>query len=304
MDFATYLKDAVVSFFKSFEGRADAAGVVETLKTWGFDYGFNRSTNTTDHKSTIEGLRGQASKRVSLDKYENGENCIIINRMQANDAKAIFLSAVHGAILAWRRNSGAKTDNGRERLIDAEFTALAQYVGLIKIAEERPVTKDGTTKMVKVADSTARVWFGANQHLDKIADAFAASCPELPAAYIGTDEKNNIGTILLPGKIRTASGSIIEGYFRVPSWTAALNKVAKGEEKTNIALDRFIALVSHADVTLDVKNKSYKLLLKLKAEVEAPQPVEEPKVEAALAAVEQTQQQKKPVKPVPQKKAS
>lgn len=312
MDFVKALHEAVSTFFSSFSDEGCKA-VVETLKTWGFDYGFARTSNTTDWKNKIDRLRGTASKRVALDKYEDGGNAIIINRMQATDAYEVFLSAVHGAILASRRQAGAKTADGKERLIDEEFTRLAQYVGLIKVAETRPVEKDGKITMTKVADSSARVWFGANAGLEKVARTFAESCPALPAAYIGTEEKNNIGTIILIGKIKTASGLVEDWMGRVPSWTAAVKKMETGEEKENKALLRFNHFRNHPDISLDVKNAQYKKLLKLANEAEQ-QKVEEPvvppvsdEVQHALDAVEHAvnqKEQKKPAKPIQQKKAS
>lgn len=278
--FAAYVKDKVRAFFLSFTNRPDAQAVAEVLTRWGLDYGFLRTTNVTDWKSTLQQQRGEAQKRVALDKYDDGAPCIIVNRMQARNAKHVFASALHGAILAWQRDVGAKTENGKERLINVAFTDLAQYIGLTKIAEERPVVKDGVEKTAKIADSNARVWFGMTGALEKIADEFAAEAPEMPYSYAGTEERHVIGTILLPVTYSLANGTKDSGYKRIPSYTASVNKMASGEEKTNKTFDVFKEMLANTAIVPDTKNKGYKLLSRLLAESEQPQaeskPVEPP----------------------------
>lgn len=285
MDFVNFLKNEVISFFQSFK-KAECDAVAEVVKRWGMDFGFDRTGNTTDHRSQLDALRGQATSRVSLDKYVDGSQAIVVNRMQATDAKHVFLSAIHGAILAWRRDSGAKTADGKERLIDEQFTSTAQYVGLMKIAERKPVMKDGvpvlhedgTPKMMNVGDSNRRVWYGANASLDAVCNAFAAAAPPLPTGYVGTDAKNIIGTILLPCAIYTRSGLKKAGnYVRIGSYTAAEAKLKKGENKSNTALDTFEEYVADADYDFDIKNKGYKTLTALCAERKS-------QIEAAAAA--------------------
>lgn len=259
--FANTLKTAVITFFESFTNSAGCKAVAETLKSTGVEYGFNRTGNITDHRSAVEALRGQATSRVALDKYADGSPVIVVNQMMALSPAEVFASLVHGAILAWRKASGAKTADGKERLIDEEFTSLAQYVGLTKVAEKKTTIKDGKAVESKVADSTRRVWYGMNASLEKFANDFATRHgAEMPVAFTGTDAKNVIGTILLPVTIKAASGASIKAYFRIPSWTAALNKIAKGEESTNVAFDAFAALTANPDVTCDVKNKGFKTL--------------------------------------------
>jgi hypothetical protein len=271
MEFVNFLKSEVVSFFKSFK-KAETDAVASVVERWGMDFGFDRTGNTTDHRSQLEALRGQATSRVSLDKYVDGTQAIVVNRMQATDAGHVFLSAIHGAILAWRRDSGAKTADGKERLIDESFTSTAQYVGLMKIAEKKPVIKDGvivknedgTPKMANVGDSNRRVWYGANASLESVVAAFVAAAPPLPTGYVGTEAKNVIGTILLPCAIHTRSGKKKgNNYVRIPSYTAAETKVKKGDLKSNNALDTFEEFIADADYDFDIKNKGYKTLLAL-----------------------------------------
>lgn len=303
MEFVNFLKSEVVSFFKSFK-KAECDAVAEVAERWGMDFGFDRTGNTTDHRSQLDALRGQATSRVSLDKYVDGSQAIVVNRMQATDAKHVFLSAIHGAILAWRRDSGAKTADGKERLIDEQFTSTAQYVGLMKIAERKPVIKDGvalknedgTPKMANVGDSNRRVWYGANASLENVCNAFAAAAPALPTGYVGTEAKNAIGTILLPCAIYTRSGAKKAGnYVRIGSYTAAEAKVKKGEVKTNIALDTFDQYVADADYDFDIKNKGYKTLFALSQERKAA-------LEAAAAPVAEAVEA--PPKPKSQKKVA
>jgi hypothetical protein len=271
MDFVTFLKSQVIAFFKSF-AKPNTDAVAAVVERWGMDLGFDRTGNTTDHRSQLDALRGQATSRVSLDKYVDGTQGIVVNRMQAVDAGQVFLSAIHGAILAWRRDSGAKTADGKERLIDEQFTSCAQYVGLMKIADKKPVYKDGvailnpdgTPKMANVGDTTRRVWYGANASLEKVVEAFVKAAPALPTGYIGTDAKNVIGTILLPCAVNTRSGAKKAGvYVRISSYTAAEAKVQKGDSKSNIALDTFEQYIADADFDFDLKNKGYKTLFAL-----------------------------------------
>ena len=271
MDFVNFLKNEVISFFSSFK-TPECDKVAECVKRWGMDFGFDRTGNTTDHRSQLTALRGQATSRVSLDKYVDGTQAIVVNRMQATDAGHVFLSAIHGAILAWRRDSGVKTADGKERLIDESFTATAQYVGLMKIADKKPVMKDGvavmnddgTPKLANVGDSNRRVWYGANASLKVVVSAFAKAAPALPTGYVGTEAKDSIGTILLPCAVYTRSGAKKAGnYVRIGSYTAAEAKIKKGENKSNIALDTFEEYIADADYDFDVKNKGYKTLFAL-----------------------------------------
>jgi len=306
MDFVIYLKNEAISFFSSFK-TAECDAIAEVLKRWGMDFGFDRTGNTTDHRSQLTALRGQATSRVSLDKYVDGTQAIVVNRMQATDAGHVFLSAIHGAILAWRRDSGVKTADGKERLLDDQFTSTAQYVGLMKIAEKKPVFKDGvalmnedgTPKLANVGDSNRRVWYGANASLKVVVAAFTAAAPPLPTGYIGTEAKDSIGTILLPCAVYTRSGAKKAGnYVRIGSYTAAEAKIKKGENKSNIALDTFEEYVADADYDFDIKNKGFKTLSALCAERKS-------KIEADLAALaEPARLLFAPGKPAKQKRAA
>lgn len=270
MDFITALKSAVIDLFKS-ANRADALAVADVLSRWGLDFGYNQNGNVTDWKT----IKGETQSRVSLTKYLDGTQGIVVNRMNALDAKHAFLSAVHGAILAWRRDAGAKDAKGRERLIDADFTALAGYIGLSKVADERTVIKDGKETKVKVSDTARRYWYGSSAALDKVIDAFVASAPEMPTGYVGTEERHVIGTTLLPAVATLANGTKAPVLVRIGSYTAAENAIAKGEAKSNTALDLFETYCANSSFEFNFKNKGYKMLTafvkdrKVKADADA-----------------------------------
>lgn len=271
MDFTKFLVTSAIDFFKSFK-RPETDAIADLLIRWGVDFSFNRTSNTTDHKSQIEALREKPMSRVALDKYVDGTQCIILNRMQAQDPAEIFISMIHGAILAWRRDCGAKTTDGRERLLDDAFNEMVQYVGLMKVQPQKPVydkdgkpvlTADGKVKMANIPDSTRRVWFGANAGLRTIANTFAAQAPPVPTAYIGTEAKTGIASMLLPLTIETPNGKLGGFMRRYNSYTSAEEKIKKGDEKTNIVLDAFERDTANPYLTFDVKNKGYKTLAAL-----------------------------------------
>ena len=288
MDFITALKTAVIDLFKS-ANRADALAVADVLSRWGLDFGYNQNGNVTDWKT----IKGETQSRVSLTKYLDGTQGIVVNRMNALDAKHAFLSAVHGAILAWRRDAGAKDAKGRERLIDADFTALAGYIGLSKVADERTVIKDGKETKVKVSDTARRFWYGSSAALDKVIDAFVANAPEMPTGYVGTEERHVIGTTLLPAVATLANGTKAPVLVRIGSYTAAENAIAKGEAKTNSALDTFEEYCANDSFAFNFKNKGYKMLTAFsKARKEALAQAEAEKLAAEEAAAQPKQQKK------------
>ena len=295
MDFTKFLVTSAIDFFKSFK-RPETDAIAELLTRWGTDLGFNRTTNTTDHKSQIEALREKPMSRVALDKYVDGTQCIILNRMQAQDPAEIFISLIHGAILAWRRDCGAKTADGRERLLDDAFNEMVQYVGLMKVQPQKPVydkdgkpvlTADGKVKMANIPDSTRRVWFGANAGLRVIANTFAVQAPPVPTAYIGTEAKTSISSMLLPVVVTTPDGPLDGIMKRYNSYTAAEEKIKKGDEKTNIVLDKFERDIVNPNLKFDVKNKGYKTLAALCAARTAEKAVVADPVSEPVAPVEQ-----------------
>jgi hypothetical protein len=92
-----------------FEGdNAACKAITEVLSRWDFDFGFNRTGNTTDHnvKSIV---KGDTQSRVSLDTLTDGTNVIVLNRTMAVSHREVFASALHGSILAWRKDAASKT---------------------------------------------------------------------------------------------------------------------------------------------------------------------------------------------------
>jgi len=270
------LKAALVSLFGSLKS-PEGDAIVDVLSRWGLDFGFDRTGNSTAWKPTIG--RGEAQSRVSLDTYTDGTPCIVINRMLATSWRQVFASALHGAILAWRKDAGAKDDKGRERLIDAAFTAMASKVGLSKVAEET----EHNGKTVKVGDTMRRAWYGLSAHLETLADSLAESAGPLPLAYAGTDERNSIGTLLLPADALIGDERV-SVFVRISSFTAGEKAVAEGTEKENPALVSFRKVTAIKGLIFNEKNKGFRLL---KAKLAESTPVPEPPKVA------------EPVKPIP-----
>lgn len=295
MSFINALKSEVVSLFKSFADRPECLAIAAHFESIDVDFGFPRNGNITTYKTGIEALRGEPSKRVSLDRLSNGKPVCIVQRMQADSVEDCYASAVHGAILAWRDANAPLTKDGKKRLIDDAFTAAAQYVGLIKVADRRKVVKDGNETTAKVNDSTARVWFGLSANLRERCAKFAASAPEMPAAYVGTEENSRIGTLLIPVTITTASGEKIKVLARIPSWTASINRIAAGKSTVNDSRAEFERLSNNPDVAFDVKNKSFKIISALVATDVAREEAEK----AAAAEKAAKRKPAKPAKPIP-----
>jgi len=280
------LKDALVAYLTSLK-RDDADKAASTLSKWGLEFGFNRTGNATDHKTWTAAIAGkdQTQSRVSLDRYENDTPCIVVNRTMATSYQEVVASALHGAILAWRRDSGeAITKDGKERLLDAAFASLASYAGLTKIAEELPA-KDGKPR--KVSDTARRAWYGLSGGLVAFADRFAETAGELPPAFTGTPDKGDVhGSLMLPAIVDLASGSRIDGYLRIPNYDA------QPENARRV----FATYDADPSIRFSEKNKGVRFFRAQLAKAEAPQ--QEKAVDASPIA--EASKAVKPRKPQPQ----
>lgn len=264
-DFQTALKNAVLSAFIDLAvgGNKAAEAAVAIGERLEFAFGFLRSSNTTDHKSAVDALRGTAMKRVSLDRTSAGSTVVLINRTLCETAAAAFIAAVHGLILAWRDAEVPTVAGTKRMLLDKEFHSLANAIGLTRVADTRTVVKDGKESVVKISESNARVWFGASDNLARLAEAFANECPTMPEPFVGTEASTAIGTTIIPCKVQTPDGWLSGFMMRFSSFTASEKRVASGDDPENATLVAFRAATANSNIALDTKNKGYKLLSSL-----------------------------------------